>query len=805
MKRPSVMIVEDERIIALTVQEMLEQHGYRVVATATSAEMALVKAGKTKPDVVLMDIHLAGRMSGTDAARRMWDSMRLPVVFLTAYGQKETVARAQAAGPFGYLLKPIDSHELNAAIRTALTRWTFESSLEQSERRMRMALDACGAGVWECDVDTGTVTIAGRAVSGAAPAAHEPISEAWDLFLARVHPDDRSATEQAVLAALHDHGSVDHVFRSPEANAPARWIEIHGKVIPGRDGSPSRIVGIAMDVTERRRAEQHLRRVATMFDKTAEGAFIMDAAGLIVSINPAFTRLTGYDPAEAVGRDPDELLHARRWSDQFSSMRGLDASDQWQGETHCRRKNGEVFPAWQSISAVRDPDGTVSHYVVTFSDIAVIRKAERRLHYLAHHDPLTGLPNRLMFNHRLDTALSKARRSGSMLGLLFFDLDGFKSINDTWGHSSGDLLLQTVAARLRESIRSADTAARLGGDEFVVLIEGIASPADARRIARKLIASISRPIELAGEHVSVTASLGISIYPGDGADRQALLHAADAAMYSAKAEGRNCYRSYTADMAQAASDRSNLECDLRRSIETGSLELHYQPLVSLSAGRVTGVEALVRLPRPGRDLLMPDRFIPLAEESRLIEDLGAWVIEQACDDLAGWLRRPSGAVRVSVNVSPMQVAGGRLIETVRAALERGNFPPERLELEITEGALKVLSTDAEPLHALKRLGVRLAIDDFGTGYSSLSVLKHLPIDRLKIDRSFVRDAPADPDGIAILQAILGLSRALRLSTTGEGIERESQMYFLRNAGCEEGQGYLLGRPMPLDRLKKLLG
>ena len=799
MNRPGVMIVEDEHIITLTLEEMLEQHGYVVTATASSAEMALVKAGENRPDVVLMDIHLAGRMDGIEAARHLWETMRLPVVFLTAYGREETITRAQAAGPFGYLLKPVDSHELNAAIRTALTRWTFESTLEQSEYRMRMALDSCGAGVWECDADTGVVTLDGPPAA-AHQTTHQPISEGWPRFLSRVHPDDRIATERAVLGALHDHGALDHAFRSDGD----RWIEIHGQVIADDDGGPGRIVGIAMDITERREAEDRLRQVATMFDRTAEGAFIMDVHGRIVSINPAFTRLTGHTAEDAVGADPEELLHARRRSDQFSPSIELKSFDQWQGETHCRRKNGEVFPAWESISAVRDPGGDVTHYVVTFSDIAVLRKTERRLHYLAHHDPLTGLPNRLMFNNRLEAALERARDAGRMLGLIFFDLDRFKLINDTMGHGAGDLLLQTVAARLRESIRGADTAARLGGDEFVVMVEDIGSPGDVLRIARKLLTAISRPLMLEGEPVRMTASLGVSIYPTDGGDPQTLMTAADSAMYSAKARGRNRLHAYTADMAKTGSERTMLERDLRRCIGEGALRLHYQPLVSLADRRLTGVEALVRLPRPGHGLVMPDRFIALAEETQLIEDLGAWVVDRACEDLAPWLRAPSSRLRVSVNVSPVQMIGTRLADAVAAAIERWQIPADRLELEITEGALHVIGHDAEPLRRLKRLGVSLAIDDFGTGYSSLSMLKHLPIDRLKIDRAFVRDMPEDPDGTAILRAILELSRALRLRTTSEGIEHELQMEFLRGAGCEEGQGYLLGRPVPLEELIPLL-
>jgi diguanylate cyclase (GGDEF)-like protein/PAS domain S-box-containing protein len=802
----SILIVEDERVIAFYLQHQLEALGYRATAVVASGEQAIEKAGQLRPDLVLMDIHLEGALDGIEAAGRIHADYRIPVVFLTAHAEDETLQRAQATLPFGYLVKPVEARELHATLQMALSRRTaevsIEADIEKGTERLRLALDSAELGVWEWDTSTCQITTGGR-IKGLLGGAPEPIGESWEAFLARVHPDDRAGVQEAMEEAVAFGRSLNLIFRTQQPGGEIGWIEAHAKAAQTTPPGAVRVVGIVKDITERREAEERLRQVAVVLETLAEAIFIMDREHRIVSVNPAFTAITGYPPEAVLGQDPDVLLHARRHTDQFYPRLETTGGGQWQGETYCRHKNGTVVPVWENVSVVRDEKGAVTHYVAVFSDISAIRRAETQLTHLAHYDALTGLPNRVLFNDRLDQTLARAQREEGRCAILFFDLDGFKVINDTLGHSSGDLLLQTVATRLKAGLRSHDTAARLGGDEFVVLLVQIAHPEDAARGARKLLEALATPVELGGERVTVSASVGLSVYPDNGRDRETLLKAADTAMYNAKAQGRNRYCFYTEELAARATERLSIEQGLRRALESEGLVLHYQPQVALRDGALTGVEALVRWRHPQEGIIMPGRFIGIAEESGIIEPLGRWVLFRACAQAADMLRAGAPPFQLSVNVSAQQLARDHFEDTVRAALAESTFPASRLELELTESTLQVIEHSRRLLDTLKALGVTIAIDDFGTGYSSLSIIKHLPIDRLKIDRSFVRDIPGDADDVAIVEAIVSLSRTLGFRVIAEGVETEAQLAVLRGLGCEEGQGYLFSRPLPLLELQSL--
>jgi len=803
----SIVIVEDERVIAFHLKSQLEALGYRVAAAVSSGEEAVERAGELRPDLVLMDIHLEGAMDGIEAAGMIHADYRIPVVFLTAYAEDETLQRAQASLPFGYLVKPVEARELHATLQMALGRRAAEVEIEvevkKGKERLQLALDAAGLGVWEWDTTSCRLT-AGEGFHAIFEGEREPISQPWAAFLARVHPEDRAGVQEAMDKAVALGESLNLAFRTVRPGGAIGWIEAHAKASRTEPAGQVRVVGVMKDITARREAEERLQQAAAVFQTTAEGIFLMDREHRIVSVNPAFTAITGYRPDEVLGQDPEVLLHARRHSDQFYPRLETTPGGQWRGETYCRHKNGTVRPVWESVSVVRDERGAASHYVAAFSDISAMRRAEEQLNHLTHHDPLTGLPNRLLFHDRLEQTLARAQREEGRCAVLFFDLDGFKVINDTLGHSSGDLLLQTIAARLKRSLRSNDTAARLGGDEFVVLLEHIAHPEDAARIARKLLAALAQPVELGVERVTVSASAGISVYPDNGRARDALLRAADTAMYSAKAQGRNRYCFYTEELATRAAERLNVEQGLRRALDTEGLVLYYQPQVALSGGALTGVEALVRWQHPQEGLIAPGRFISIAEESGLIEPLGRWVLFTACAGAAERLRAGGPPCRLSVNVSARQFARDHFEHTVREALAESGFPASQLEIEITESTLQVIEHSRHLLDTLKALGVSIAIDDFGTGYSSLSLLKHLPIDRVKIDQSFVRDIPDDADDMAIVESIVSLSRALRLGVIAEGVETGAQLANLRRLGCEEGQGYLFSRPLPSPELQRLL-
>jgi len=486
MSSPKILIVEDERIIAMTMQQLLEDRDYTVVGICGSGEAAIEKAAQLRPDLVLMDIDLETVMDGTEAARQIYEQTRIPVVFLSAYSQNRTLDRAAESIPFGYLVKPVNGADLHATIRMALARRAAEVEVEHSEERLLMALDAGELSVWEWDEQTRRIVTAGHMEAIFGEVA-ETLHEDWRSVLERVHPEDRASVKESIAQCIAQDTLLNLVFRYMRTDSDVGWLEIHGKAYTQRSGSAAHLVAVVKYITERKLKDEQLRQANVAYETTIDGIFILDVNHRIISANPAFATLTGYEIDEVLDRNPDEFLHARRHSDHFYTQLEVTADGRWQGEIACRRKGGEVFPVWERVGAVRDPAGVVTHYVVAFSDITAMRTAEQRLTHLAHHDGLTGLPNRLLFNDRLDQALERARREQAHCALLFIDLDGFKLINDTLGHSMGDQLLGCIAGRLKENVRASDTAARLSGDEFVVIAKHIAHPENAALLADKLL------------------------------------------------------------------------------------------------------------------------------------------------------------------------------------------------------------------------------------------------------------------------------------------------------------------------------
>jgi diguanylate cyclase (GGDEF)-like protein/PAS domain S-box-containing protein len=542
---------------------------------------------------------------------------------------------------------------------------------------------------------------------------------------------------------------------------------------------------------------------ASVFEGSPQAVLILDAGHRVLETNEACYAITGFGLAELQGRTMCQALCLRPDENSMCDQLWRDVAEtgEWHGEAHLVRRYGEPFPAWCSVSAVRDGGGKPHHYIAMLSDISDKKQAEDRIRHLAQHDSLTGLPNRSLLADRLEHALDRGRRGGHRVALLFIDLDRFKHVNDSLGHPVGDRLLQEVARRLNSVVRQQDTLARQGGDEFVVILEDIEEPDDAARVAVKLLSTLEAPVLLDGHEIFVGGSIGISLFPGDGDSNEALLRCADSAMYEAKEQGRNTYRFYTAEQTRISRERFELESGLRRAIERDELRLFYQPQAACADGRLIGVEALVRWQHPERGLVLPDRFIPLAEEIGLIGQIGDWVLNTACAQARQWAQA-GHPLRVAVNLSSHQVVRNRLFDAVKAVLDRTGLSPGLLELEITEGhVLKHVEECIAELHRVKTLGVSLAIDDFGTGYSSLSYLKRLPADRLKIDRSFVEGIPDDHDDISIVATILSMARNLGMDVIAEGVETPAQIEHLTAARCGEYQGYLLGKPMPPDALQ----
>ncbi|HEX8989037.1 MAG TPA: EAL domain-containing protein [Rhodocyclaceae bacterium] len=621
------------------------------------------------------------------------------------------------------------------------------------------------------------------------------------LFL-YADPEDEDSSFQDVFL---EHGGREMEVRRRRKSGEVFWASVQLSLVRDADGDPTGVIGYLSDITERIESQQTLRMHARIFEHSDEGILITDAQERIVSVNRAFTRITGYSEEEAIGRTPrmlrsgahDESFYAEVW-------RRIEVEGRWQGEIQDRRKSGETYPTWVSISAVRNAEGRITHYFSIFSDITERKRAEERIHYLAYYDALTDLPNRALFFKLVDQALAEARRNRQHGALLFIDLNRFKPINDTLGHGIGDRLLQQIGRRLRETLRSEDVVARLGGDEFVVALFDIARRDHAGIVAQKLLAALDPPFMVDEHELRVGAAIGISVYPQDGFDTETLLRLADIAMYRAKQSGEDGHAFYSHEMNRRALDRLRIENELRHAIGRGELLLHYQPKVDIAGGRIVGAEALVRWRHPERGMVPPGEFVPIAEETGLIVQVSAWVLDAAVRQARAWQDAGLPPVKVAVNLSARDFSAA-LPERVDAVLAQHGLDPARLELEITESQLmhsaeRVIGMMDE----LARRGIALSLDDFGTGYSSLSYLKRFPIDTLKIDRSFVDHIPSDANDCAIAGAIASMAKQLGHRVIAEGVETAEQLTFLRGIGCDEYQGFLFSRPVDAETFAAML-
>ncbi|MYM75169.1 EAL domain-containing protein [Duganella sp. FT134W] len=607
---------------------------------------------------------------------------------------------------------------------------------------------------------------------------------------------ESAGARQYPSLAQGDYFSEERQYRRKDGST--FWCMVSGCALDqsrANEGS----IWVYADITARKEAEEKLRLSATVIEHIADGVVVLDAEGTIVAVNPAFTQITGYTEAEAMGRDRT-LTRSGRHEQSFYEEMWQEQLDKgfWRGELWSVRKNGELYLEFLTVSAVRDTRGRATHYVGVFSDITKAKESQEKLDHLAHHDPLTALPNRLLFHDRLQHALLRAARDGEQLALLFIDLDRFKNVNDTLGHHIGDELLKQVAKALQDRLREGDTLARLGGDEFIVLLENIENQYGASQVAEKLVQMFEEPFMVAGHELFVTCSVGISLFPDDAADLNMLIRNADVAMYQAKARGRNGFSFYAPSMTGEGVERLRLETFLRRSIEKDEIFLNYQPQVEIDTGRLVGVEALVRWNHPELGLIPPIRFIPLAEDTGFINQLGKWVLHEACRQMVRWQEAGLHVPKIAVNLSAKQFERGSIVNMVADILRDTGLEPQRLQLEVTESVIMNTGDAMVFINDLHSIGVALAIDDFGTGYSSLAYLKQLPVQTLKIDRSFIKDISTDVNDEAIAIAIIQLGKSMNLSVIAEGVETEEQAAFLLRHGCNLAQGYFYSRPVAAD-------
>ena len=704
--------------------------------------------------------------------------------------------RMLVTGGVGIILFLALSWVLIRLFRNQEAEFAAKEILRRQQVQLREAQRLARVGSWELDLVSGRLEWSEELFD---IFEYDPTSTvvSTELFITMAHPDDREKVKKAHLELLSSREPQQVELRLLMPDGRIKVILESWKTHFAADGTPLRAVGTAQDISSMRHLETQMQLLGVAFQHSGEAILISDRENKIVTVNPSFTELTGYTLAESVGKNPGFLSAGRNSPEDYLQMwQGIHSKGFWQGEIWDRRKDGGVYPKWISISVIPDDNGEVRYYIAHFTDISAERASEEKLHHMAHHDSLTGLPNRLSLAGRVDQALAQARRDGGRVALLFIDLDRFKSVNDTLGHHIGDQLLIEVARRLHDSVRDSDVVARLGGDEFVIMLTGIEHTTAIGTIAEKIVYTVGTPYLIDGHDVYTSPSIGISIFPTDGDSSVALLKNADAAMYHAKSAGRNNFQFFDAKMNEAALERLKIEHGLRHALAHDEFCLYYQPIIEVSSGRVIEVEALVRWMHPEQGLIAPGRFIGVAEETGLIQPLGDWVFWTACRQLADF--NAAGLdVKMGINISAMQMRNGNLPVIARGAIEALGLRPQDLIFEITESvAMQQPQETIAILDLLHDMGVLLAIDDFGTGYSSLSYLKMFPIDHLKLDRSFVEEIGQGEGNAVICDATIGLAHNLGLKLIAEGVETEAQFDYLRQRGCDLIQGYLFSRPVP---------
>lgn len=695
--------------------------------------------------------------------------------------------------------------------------------LQKSQGSLARAQAVARLGAWEWDLETNELTWSDelRRIMGREP---QETDDPYACLIRSAHPDDRERVKRAMNRSLEEREPFDLEYRVVRDEGDERIVHLLGEVSWDDGLKPRRMVGAVHDITERKKTEEQLQiatRVFTsamsevegqfsitaqVFESAIEGVIVTDDALVIQSVNPAFTRITGFTPDEAKGQTL-RILRSDHHDESFyqEMVKTLRKSGRWQGEVWSRRKGGEAFPEQRTMTAIRSIDGEIASFVVVSHDISDIKRSQEQLFYKTYHDALTGLPNRVLFNDRLEQAVHRAHQTSGQLATLIFGLDLFKNVNDSLGYATGDRLLQEVSKRLEGCIEEDDTVCRLGGDEFGFILGGAKNVRAVVAMVQRIFEALSKPFVLQDHELYVTASIGISLYPNDGEEPSALMKSADMAMNRAKDAGRNHFQFYTPAMDEAAARRLALESKLRKGIERGEFVLYYQPKVEIATGQVVGCEALVRWNQPEIGMVSPGEFIPLSEETGLIVPLGEWILLEACRTMKRWVDQGFAMRHMAVNLSARQFQQAALVHVIRSALEETGLASENLELEITESmVMGDVERAISKMNQMKEMGIRIAMDDFGAGYSSLTYLKRFPIHALKIDQSFVRDLAEDADDAAIVEAIIAMARAMGLRVVAEGVETPEQLDFLRRKSSDEIQGYYFSPPLPADEFERLI-
>jgi diguanylate cyclase (GGDEF)-like protein/PAS domain S-box-containing protein len=818
----TVLLVEDDPVAARVIMDALagslDRRMY-VVEWVTCRIVALARLGQGGIDVVLLVLTLPDGQ-GIEVFDQVFQAApQALILVLSSADDEETARQAVQRGAHDYFVKGhVDAHWLPRALRYLIERQATQSELQISEARFRAMSDASPLGIFVSDAEGECVytNAAYQKISGLS--FEQTLGTNWSMA---IHPEDRQRVLAEWRAAARSQEPFQTEFRFLQEDGSLVWTRVNSAVMTGGMAPHGRVKTVE-DITERKVTELALRaaeealfdereRAQVTLNSIGDAVLSTDMQGNVTYLNQVAEAMTGWSNVAALGRPLAEVFNiidgVTRELGANPAQRAIkeDRTVGLAADSVLIRRDGFESAIEDSAAPIHNRDGRDAGAVIVFHDVSKSRAMALKMAHLAQHDFLTDLPNRVLLTERLTQAIGLANRHHKQVALLFLDLDHFKHINDSLGHTIGDLLLQSVADRLTGCVRASDTVCRQGGDEFVILLAEIAQPQDTTQVAEKLLAEFALPHLIDGQELHVTLSIGISVYPDDGRDVDTVMQNADTAMYHAKENGRNNYQFFTAAMNAHAVRRQLVESGLRRALKQGEFLLHYQPQIDLASGAMTGAEALIRWQDPNLGAINPGQFVPIAEECGLIVPIGQWVLREACRQTQAWLVAGLTAVPVAVNISAVEFRHKGFLEGVTRVLAETGLPPRYLELELTES---ILMHDAESqesvLEALKILGVVLAIDDFGTGYSSLSYLKRFPIDTLKIDQSFVRDLATDADDATIVSAVIGMGRNLKQRVIAEGVETTEQLVFLQAQHCNEGQGFLFSHPLTAEDFALLL-